>query len=186
MASRLRRRKRWLLRLIPSRARLRSFPLLRKIGQASFLWSFRMREVAPGFLIGWVLTLSPFLGLHTPLAILCAVLFRANLPIPLLLLLVSNPLALPFLWPALHAVGSAVVHLLAPDAATGPRKFLSAGFHAVAVNTLAALLVGYACTAISVVLYAIGSRGGKRKNLPAAPPPDQRGSASAEPDNSGK
>jgi uncharacterized protein (DUF2062 family) len=165
-----------MLRLLPRRSKLAKLPLLRSIGRARFLWSFQLQEAVPGFLIGWVLALGPFFGLHTPLAIICAILCRANLPIPLILLLFSNPLTLPFLWPMLHSIGNRVIHLLAATASHEAQgRAVGIGIHAVATMTLGSLLVGYACAAISIAVYATFFYIFRLKKRPNWPLLDDRG-----------
>jgi uncharacterized protein (DUF2062 family) len=152
---------------MPKRRKLAKIPLigglLKEAMDAKFLWSFHLSEVSPAFLVGWVVTLSPLFGLHTILAILGAIMFRSNLIIPLALQLVSTPLTLPFIWPALYAVGHKVIEFstgsrwLAIAASGSGNHHLTGKFLArtTAVISLGAIVVGVICAAISTAIYAL-------------------------------
>jgi uncharacterized protein (DUF2062 family) len=169
------RRMKWFMRHLPRRSQLAKIPIVGRLmghaRQAKFLWSFHMEEIAPAFLVGWVITLSPFFGLHTLLVVLCVFLFRANIIIPLALQLVSTPLTLPILWPVLHAVGKFCVHHLS----RGPAVAASLAYHpivdagqvfarGVALIALGGILVGFACTFVSIAVYAIFFRSSWEKS----------------------
>ncbi|MDR0678867.1 MAG: DUF2062 domain-containing protein [Puniceicoccales bacterium] len=162
------RKVRWLRRHLPSRERLERIPfvgpLLRRARDAKFLWSFDKEEVVPAFLIGWVVALSPLFGLHTVLAVLLVLLFRANLLITMVLQLISTPFTLPFLWPFLYAVGFRTVLLfsegqvavdLADHPLFGTSRLL---IRALAFVALGGTLVGFAGTILSVAIFSICRR----------------------------
>jgi uncharacterized protein (DUF2062 family) len=149
-----------ILRRLPSRARVAKIPivgrLMARARQSNFLWSFRREEVAPAFLLGWVLTLTPFLGFHPILIVLFTFLFRANLLIGIALEFLHTPLTAPFLWPALHSIGGISVRLLGNDSAIAALELhhvLSP--HGIALITLGALWAGYALALVSIAAYGL-------------------------------
>lgn len=105
-----------ILRLLPRKALLEKYPIIGcfavPLRRNAFLWSFRAPEVFSAFLSGWVITLTPFYGAHTIMAVIVAFLFRANLLVMLALQFISNPFVEPFIWLATHAVGQFVVSVL--------------------------------------------------------------------------
>ncbi|MDR2677210.1 MAG: DUF2062 domain-containing protein [Puniceicoccales bacterium] len=104
------------LKLLPRKALLEKYPVIRRFAvplrRNAFLWSFRTSEVFPAFLAGWIITLTPFYGMHTLMALIVAFLFRANLLVMLALQFISNPFAEPFIWISTHAVGQFIVSVL--------------------------------------------------------------------------
>jgi uncharacterized protein (DUF2062 family) len=54
------------------------------------LWGIRRRTVVPAFAIGLFIAFVPFPG-HILMAVLCAMVFRVNIPIAAISTLVSNP-----------------------------------------------------------------------------------------------
>jgi uncharacterized protein (DUF2062 family) len=160
------------LRHLPGRSQLTKLPLVGQLlvraRHSEFLWSLRMREIAPSLLIGWTISLSPFFGFHTLLVVFCAILFRANVFIPIVLQLISTPMTLPFLWPPVYATGKYFVHFFnnsetlikttgAGHGILGTSQFL---VHGIALMTVGALLLGFALAGISILLYRLfGPRG---------------------------
>jgi uncharacterized protein (DUF2062 family) len=145
-----------ILRHLPRKSQLERLPFVgRLIGgahRANFLWSLQRQAVMAALLIGWVVALSPFFGIHTLLVVICALLCRANVLIALALQLVSTPLTIPFLWPMLHFIGKWAVNSLA-----GPQATMANGnfFHSAALLALGGLLSAYICTAISIIVYLL-------------------------------
>jgi uncharacterized protein (DUF2062 family) len=172
------RRMRRILKFLPRRSHLLRLPFVGKLfakrNRSRFLWSFQAREVIPAFLIGWVITLSPFFGIHTLLIVLSAFLFRANLLIALLLQVLSIPPIFPGILVLTYLTGNyAVQHL---GGATALRaldeahidmetlknifsahgnfvELLSDVAHAIATMTLGALLLGFVCAGISILIF---------------------------------
>jgi uncharacterized protein (DUF2062 family) len=130
--------------------------------------------------VGWVVTLSPFYGLHTVLGIFCAYIFRANILVVLALQLVSNPLAEPLILLACYKVGKfvAAAFCSVPEALWGDwdvhsLKSIGKNFGQwIALATFGSILIGYCCTAISWIAYRWIIRrmklGGEKKYRPRA------------------
>ncbi|MEM9444492.1 MAG: DUF2062 domain-containing protein [Verrucomicrobiota bacterium] len=70
------------------------------------LWLMRPDTLAKGWLIGILLATSPFYGIQFPLAVALAVIFRANMPITILVQLLTNPFVAPFYYLGAFQVGS--------------------------------------------------------------------------------
>lgn len=113
---RTRRLKRW-LRPLPRRANLHRYPVLNWFAKAArkriYLWSFRPEQAVPALRVGCILTLLPIYGLQLPLALIFALLLRANLPILAGLQLITNPFTVLPIWFALYQIGRMTLGLLA-------------------------------------------------------------------------
>ena len=94
---RMRRVKKW-LRPLPRSTNIHSYRILKFFAVAARkrtnIWSFRVENAVPAIYAGSILTLMPLYGIQIPSAFLLALLLRANLPIPLGLQVVSNPLTI--------------------------------------------------------------------------------------------
>jgi uncharacterized protein (DUF2062 family) len=155
------------LRRLPRRSQLARLPLVGKLisgaGRASFLWSFRRREVLAALLLGWIIALSPFFGVHTLLVVVCAFPFRANVLVALALQLVSTPLTIPFLWPILLVIGKWAVAAMAGNAVAQAHGGV---VHSMALLALGGILAAYICTALSAAVCLLlfpGSPPGERR-----------------------
>jgi uncharacterized protein (DUF2062 family) len=150
---RIRRVKKF-LRLLPRKALLEKYPLIGRFAaplrRNAFLWSFRTSEIFPAFLAGWVITLTPFYGIHTILAVSVAFLFRANLLIILALQFISNPFLEPFIWLVTHAAGKFVVFVLENGESIGAKAAHGGGMvRWLATATLGSILLGFLAALIS-------------------------------------
>jgi uncharacterized protein (DUF2062 family) len=129
--------------------------------RSAFFWSFRSSEVFPAFLVGWIITLSPFYGLHTLLGIFCAFIFRANILVVLALQLISNPFAEPFILFICYKTGKLVSGIFcnAPASASAALDAGSLGSMGknlgqwIALATLGSILLGYVFALISCAIY---------------------------------
>ncbi len=112
---RIRRVKRW-LRPLPRRATVHRYPVLGWFANTArkriYLWSFRTEQAVPALYAGCILTLLPIYGIQLPLALLLALLLRANLPILAGLQLISNPFTVIPIWFALYQIGRHVMSLM--------------------------------------------------------------------------
>jgi len=110
------RRVKWWLRLLPRRANIHRYPVLKLFTKAArrrvYLWSFRVENAVPAIYAGCILTLMPIYGVQLPIAFLLAVLLRANLPILAGLQVVSNPITAIPLWYAGYQVGRAFLSVI--------------------------------------------------------------------------
>ncbi len=120
------KRIRWvkkILRYLPRRASVHNYPVLKHFSEIiknrSYLWSFRLDDIIPAFYIGWIITLTPIPSIcQIIIALIVAILCRANVMILVGLQLLSNPFTFIFLWAITHKVGVAVVYLLGSDSVT--------------------------------------------------------------------
>lgn len=103
------RRVKWWLRMLPRRATLHRYPILKFFARSArkrpFLWSFRVEHAIPAIYAGFILTLMPLYGVQILLALIFAVLLRANLPILVGLQVVSNPLTVFPIWFSAYQMG---------------------------------------------------------------------------------
>ena len=115
---RIRRVKRW-LRPLPRRTNIHRYPILKLFAQAArkriCIWSFRVENAIPAIYGGSILTLLPIYGIQIPMALVLAILLRANLPIFIGLQIVSNPLTVLPLWLADYQVGRALLGVVGID-----------------------------------------------------------------------
>lgn len=84
----------WLNRYGLSRRKLRRNRVFAYFGDHLFskdLWSFRPESLARGWLIGVLSASTPFLGAQIVMALPFNILFRANIPVTLGLILLTNP-----------------------------------------------------------------------------------------------
>ena len=83
----LRRRKRLrrVLRALPRRANIGRYPVIRRFADAAkarpYLWSFKREHLWPALYIGSVLAFMPTYGLQVFIAVLAAMVVRANLTV---------------------------------------------------------------------------------------------------------
>jgi len=112
---RIRRVKRW-LRPLPRRATIHRYPVLKIFSESarkrSYIWSFRVENAVPAIYAGSILTLLPLYGIQIPLALVLALILRANLPILAGLQIVSNPLTAVPLWVADYQIGRTVLSVI--------------------------------------------------------------------------
>lgn len=116
---RIRRVKRW-LRPLPRRATVHRYPVLGWFSNTArkriYLWSFRTEQAVPALYAGCILTLLPIYGIQLPLALVLAVVLRANLPILAGLQLLTNPFTVIPIWFTLYQIGRQALSMLAIEA----------------------------------------------------------------------
>jgi uncharacterized protein (DUF2062 family) len=112
---RIRRVKKW-LRPLPRRTNMHRYPILKFFAKATrkriYIWSFRVENAVPAIYVGSILTLMPLYGIQIPLAIILALLLRANLPIIVGLQVVSNPLTVLPIWFAAYQIGRMILSVI--------------------------------------------------------------------------
>jgi hypothetical protein len=107
----LRRRKRLrrLLRLLPRRANVGRYPVIRRFADAArarpYLWSFKRENVLSALYVGSVLAFMPTYGLQVLLAFVAAIAVRANLTLMVALQMITNPLTAAPVYLLTHEVG---------------------------------------------------------------------------------
>ena len=66
-------------------------------------------SIASGVAIGVMVSFTPFIGMHTLLAIVIAWMFRANIVAAALGTIVGNPWTFPFIWTAVYYTGRLIL-----------------------------------------------------------------------------
>lgn len=92
-----------------SRKKLRGGAIHQWIGGhvlARELWHLRKDTVARAWLCGVLVATSPFFGAHIVISLFVAVLVRANIPVTFVVQFITNPLTIPFYYPAAYVLGS--------------------------------------------------------------------------------
>ena len=116
-----RRRLKRVLRVLPRRANVGRYPVIRRFADAArsrpYLWSFRREHVWPALYVGSVLAFMPTYGLQVFLALLAAMVVRANLTVMVALQMITNPLTLAPLYLLTHRVGQVLIALTGYGAA---------------------------------------------------------------------
>jgi len=79
------------------------------------LWSFRISSAVPAIWWGVMLSMWPLYGIQIPLAILVAILFRANLPILVSLQMITNPITVIPIYYTAYNVGKLALSLFGLD-----------------------------------------------------------------------
>ena len=112
---RMRRVKKW-LRPLPKSTNIHSYRILRFFAVAARkrtnIWSFRVENAVPAIYAGSILTLMPLYSIQIPSAFLLALSPRANLPIPVGLQVVSNPLTILPIWFAAYQIGQMILSVV--------------------------------------------------------------------------
>lgn len=105
----------WILRLLHrgrlSRSRLRGSWLHLRLGDRLLdktLWKPTRESLARAWLVGFPITIMPFLPLQSVLACIAAIFFRGNLLLCIALQFLSTPLTAPVHLPACYFVGEVV------------------------------------------------------------------------------
>jgi uncharacterized protein (DUF2062 family) len=171
-SDRIRRVKRW-LRPLPRRTNIHRYPGLKWFAEGArkraYIWSFRLEYLIPAIYAGCILAFLPLFGIQLPLALLLAILLRANLPVLAGLQLISNPLTILPIYFTAYQIGRLFLGIFGFEIAfLGRRRFesilssiqegaLSDNFLAVAqvfgVTSLGGAIIGLtvgAATAISL------------------------------------
>lgn len=89
------------IKILRIRRSLRRSKYTRIFGKTIFqydLWHFSLRSVTLGAGIGTFIAFTPTYGVQIPLSILAALIFKVNLPITILMCLVTNPFTIPFIY----------------------------------------------------------------------------------------
>jgi uncharacterized protein (DUF2062 family) len=109
-----------LLRLMPRRATMHRYPVLkwftRSARKRSYLWCFRTKAIIPAIYAGCILSLLPIYGIQLPLAVAFSFLLRANLPILTSLQFITNPITVVPAYYAGYQIGKVVLNTFGVDA----------------------------------------------------------------------
>lgn len=109
---RFRRTKR-ILRYMPRRAVFHTYPIIGRFAasarQRAFLWSFKSSHVRPAFYAGSILSLLPVMGVQLPLALILALVLRANFMVLGGLQFITNPFTAAPIYYATFKLGESVI-----------------------------------------------------------------------------
>lgn len=109
------RRVKWLLRYMPRRAVFHKYPLLGRFAHAarkrSYLWSFKTAHIRPALYSGSILSLMPFLGIQIPLALVFALLLRANFMVLGGLQFITTPITAVPIYYGTYQLGKTAISL---------------------------------------------------------------------------
>ncbi len=135
------------------------------------LWKPTRESLARAWLIGFPITMVPFLPFQSLIAAAFALFFRANLLLVIALQFLSSPLTAPVQLPACYFVGEVVRGRAIGDAWT---EITSAPRHAFTGDAMTSLYLGAAILGLSIGLLGYGAIHGTWKDLPLKkrrPPP---------------
>ncbi|MFZ5806603.1 MAG: DUF2062 domain-containing protein [Verrucomicrobiota bacterium] len=99
---------RWMEKRGISRRRLKGGRLHRVFGNQLLdpkLWQLKRVPVARAWLIAVIAAASPFLGFHMVIAVLIALICRANVPVSMALVWINNPVTMLVYYPAAYWFG---------------------------------------------------------------------------------
>lgn len=137
------------------------------------LWKPTRESLARAWLIGFPITMVPFLPFQSLIAAAFALFFRANLLLVIALQFLSSPLTAPVQLPACYFVGEVVRGRAIGDAWT---EITSAPRHAFTGDAMTSLYLGAAILGLSIGLLGYGAIHGTWKDLPLkkrrSPPAD--------------
>lgn len=105
---RIRRVKRW-MRPLPRRTNIHRYPGLKWFADSArkraYIWSFRLEYLVPAIYAGCILAFMPLFGIQLPLALLLAILLKANLPVLAGLQFISNPVTILPIYFSAYQIG---------------------------------------------------------------------------------
>ncbi len=109
------RRLKQLLRFVPRRAVMHKYPIVGRFAEMArkraYLWSFKTPHMRPAFYAGAILSLMPVLGVQIPLALLLALLLRANFMVMAALQFITTPFTAAPVYYATHQLGRTVIEV---------------------------------------------------------------------------
>lgn len=147
------RRVRRLLKLLPRRANLARYPVIkwfREIaGRAPYLWSFKPRHVLPAIYAGTVIAFLPLYGFQFLLAFGAALLLRANLTLAIGLQLITNPFTILPIFAFTGWLGLAIMDALGIGTELGPITRGANGLF------LGGLICGLGCAILIDIAYRV-------------------------------
>jgi uncharacterized protein len=109
--------KKFLKRIVPSPARIRSVKALRVLGDwvyASNLWHINRYSASMAFFVGLFVAFIPTPG-QTLIAAVLAVLLRCNLPLSVGLVFLTNPVTMPPVFYMAYRIGALIIDVPASN-----------------------------------------------------------------------
>lgn len=102
-----------MLKYMPRRAVMHKYPLVGRFSafarKRAYLWSMKPAHMRPAIYAGSILSLMPVMGAQLPIALVLAVLLRANFMVLGGLQFITNPFTVAPIYLATHQVGSYVI-----------------------------------------------------------------------------
>lgn len=154
-------RMRRLLRVLPRRANLGRYPVIKWFGAAArsrpWLWTFQRGSVLRAIYIGSVLALLPLMGVQLPIAFVLALLLRFNFPLAAALQFITNPFTMVPVYGFTYLVGHWCMHRIGGgegsyDPAAALELIEQGAFAAAAGDVLLSLVVGGVIVGLAVGL----------------------------------
>lgn len=105
--------KKWLRKLLPSADNIKRIPYIDYLGDFIHnpnFWHLNRYSVSTAVSVGIFISFMPFPG-HMLMAALIAILLRANLPISVSLVWISNPFTIPPMIYASYKIGTLLLHV---------------------------------------------------------------------------
>lgn len=107
------RRVKQMLKYMPRRAVMHKYPLIGRFAdfarKRAYLWSMKPEAMRPAFYAGSILSLLPVMGAQLPLALLLALVLRANYMILGGLQFITNPFTAAPIYFATHQLGAYII-----------------------------------------------------------------------------
>lgn len=107
------RRVKQMLKFMPRRAVMHRYPLVGRFAEMArrraYLWSLKPEHMRPALYAGSILSLLPVMGAQLPLALVLAVLLRANFMVLGGLQFITNPFTAAPIYFATHQLGAYVI-----------------------------------------------------------------------------
>lgn len=105
-----------LKKILPSHEKIKDSKILKIFGKLlnkREIWSLSRKKILGGVFIGVFVALIP-MPLQMPLVAFLAIIFKVNLPITILLVWLSNPLTMPFIYYAEYELGNFILNVQDP------------------------------------------------------------------------
>ena len=110
------RRVKSLLKYVPRRAVMHKYPIVGRFSEMArkraYLWSMKPEHMRPAFYAGSILSLLPVMGAQIPIALLLAILLRANFMVMGGLQFITNPFTVAPIYLATHQLGAYVIRTI--------------------------------------------------------------------------
>lgn len=107
------RRVKQMLKFMPRRAVMHKYPLVGRFAEfarkRAYLWSMKPEAMRPAIYAGSILSLLPVMGAQVPLALLLALVLRANFMVLGGLQFITNPFTAAPIYFATHQIGSYII-----------------------------------------------------------------------------
>ncbi len=105
-----------LRKLLPTHEKIKDQKLLKIFGKLLYkreIWSLSRRKILGGVFIGIFIAFIP-MPFQMPVVALLAIIFNVNLPVTILLVWISNPLTMPFIYYFEYELGNFVLNVKDP------------------------------------------------------------------------